>query len=106
MIQISSPFPPSPLRSRRALVFARLHSCHILSMNQENNYAFIDGQNLYLAIKKLGWKLDYKKFRVYLKEKLKVVMAPSLENCSTLLKRVSGKKIVLGSDLRGKLEYI
>ena len=26
-----------------------------------NNYAFIDGQNLYLAIQGLGWKLDYKK---------------------------------------------
>lgn len=33
------------------------------------NYAFIDGQNLYLAIRELDWKLDYKKFRVYLKEK-------------------------------------
>ena len=36
---------------------------------QENNYAFIDGQNLYLAIDELGWKLDYKRFRTYLKEK-------------------------------------
>lgn len=35
----------------------------------QNNYAFIDSQNLYLAIKELGWKLDYKRFRVYLKEK-------------------------------------
>lgn len=37
-----------------------------------NNYAFIDGQNLYLAIQGLGWKLDYKKFRIYLKEKYAV----------------------------------
>ena len=36
---------------------------------KKNNYAFIDGQNLYLAIKGLGWKLDYKRFRVYLEEK-------------------------------------
>lgn len=35
----------------------------------ENNYAFIDGQNLYLAIRDLGWKLDYKRLRVYLREK-------------------------------------
>lgn len=35
----------------------------------KNNYAFIDAQNLYLAINELGWKLDYKKFRIYLKEK-------------------------------------
>jgi uncharacterized LabA/DUF88 family protein len=33
------------------------------------NFAFIDGQNLNMAIKELGWKLDFKKFRVYLKEK-------------------------------------
>lgn len=40
-----------------------------------DNYAFIDGQNLYLAIKELGWKVDYKKFRVYLKEKYHVTKA-------------------------------
>lgn len=40
-----------------------------------NNYAFIDSQNLYLAIEELGWKLDYKRFRIYLKEKHKVVKA-------------------------------
>ena len=37
--------------------------------SKSNNFAFIDGQNLYLAILELGWKLDYKRFRVYLKEK-------------------------------------
>lgn len=42
---------------------------------QENNYAFIDSQNLYLATKGLGWKLDYKRFRVYLKEKYAVEKA-------------------------------
>jgi len=35
----------------------------------ENNYAFIDGQNLYLSINEMGWKLDYKRFRIYLAEK-------------------------------------
>ena len=33
------------------------------------NYAFIDGQNLNLAVQDMGWKLDFTKFRVYLKEK-------------------------------------
>jgi len=33
------------------------------------NFAFIDSQNVNLGIKELGWKLDWKKFRVYLKEK-------------------------------------
>lgn len=40
-----------------------------------NNYAFIDSQNLNLGIQKLGWKLDYQKFRVYLKEKYHVQKA-------------------------------
>ena len=38
-------------------------------LRRENNYAFIDGQNLYLGIKALGWYLDYRKFRRYLREK-------------------------------------
>ncbi len=42
---------------------------------KQNNYAFIDGQNLYLGIKELGWKLDYRKFRVYLREKYAVQKA-------------------------------
>jgi len=42
---------------------------------QDKNYAFIDGQNLNLAIRELGWKLDFKKFRVYLKDKYKVEKA-------------------------------
>jgi len=33
------------------------------------NYAFIDAQNLNLGIQELGWKLDYRKFRRYLREK-------------------------------------
>jgi uncharacterized LabA/DUF88 family protein len=34
-----------------------------------NNYAFIDSQNFHLGVKKLGWQLDYQKFRIYLHEK-------------------------------------
>ncbi|MCK9186724.1 NYN domain-containing protein [Candidatus Gracilibacteria bacterium] len=36
------------------------------------NYAFIDSQNLILGMQRLGWKIDYKKLQVYLKEKYKV----------------------------------
>lgn len=39
------------------------------------NYAYIDSQNLNLGVQSLGWKLDYKKFRVYLAEKYKVQIA-------------------------------
>lgn len=34
----------------------------------ELNYAFIDSQNLNLAIRTLGWKLDFARFRTYLAE--------------------------------------
>lgn len=39
------------------------------------NYAFIDSQNLNLSIQSLGWKLDFTRFRIYLKEKYKVEIA-------------------------------
>ncbi len=42
---------------------------------KENNYAFIDSQNLNLSIRELGWKLDWRRFRVYLKEKYSVTKA-------------------------------
>jgi uncharacterized LabA/DUF88 family protein len=42
---------------------------------EENNYAFIDSQNLYLGIKNQGWKIDFTKFRIFLKDKYKVEKA-------------------------------
>lgn len=39
------------------------------------NYAFIDGQNLNLGIRELDWHLDFKRFRVYLREKYYVEKA-------------------------------
>lgn len=41
----------------------------------ENNNAFIDSQNLNLAIREQGWILDFKRFRIYLKDKYKVSKA-------------------------------
>jgi uncharacterized LabA/DUF88 family protein len=38
-------------------------------------YAFIDSQNLNLGIRSQGWKLDWRKFRLYLKNKYKVEKA-------------------------------
>ena len=40
-----------------------------------NNYAFIDGQNLNLGIQHMGWSLDFKKFKIYLKDKYQVKVA-------------------------------
>lgn len=45
------------------------------SNSQENNYAFIDGQNLYSGLKELGWRLDFTRFRKYLSDKYKVKKA-------------------------------
>lgn len=42
---------------------------------KENNYAFIDSQNLNLSIRELGWKLDFRRFRTYLREKYGVTEA-------------------------------
>src|SRR4030042_6087229 len=42
---------------------------------QFNNYAFIDSQNVNLGVQELGWKLDFRKLRIYLSEKYSVKIA-------------------------------
>ena len=59
-----------------------------MSENQ-NNYAFIDSQNVNLAIRDQGWILDFRRFR---------------NRYSSLLRKFS-QEIVFMNDLRGKLEY-
>lgn len=44
-------------------------------INRSNNYAFIDSQNLNLGIKEQGWSLDFKRFRIYLREKYGITKA-------------------------------
>lgn len=39
------------------------------------NYAFIDSQNLNLGVQKVGWKMDWRKFRLWLQEKYNVTHA-------------------------------
>jgi len=41
----------------------------------ENNYAFIDSQNLYRGVQASGWQVDYRKLRLYLKNKYSVQRA-------------------------------
>lgn len=36
---------------------------------KENNYVFIDAQNLHLGTKDEGWSTNLFKFRIYLKDK-------------------------------------
>src|SRR3989339_864902 len=40
-----------------------------------NNYAFIDSQNVNLAIRDSGWQLDFARFRKYLKDKFRITKA-------------------------------
>lgn len=41
-------------------------------ITKQKNYAFIDGQNLYLGSKEVNFNLDYEKLRIYLKERFGV----------------------------------
>jgi len=47
----------------------------MIKSKQPMVYAFIDSQNLNLGVKTLGWKLDWRKFRLYLRNKYKVTSA-------------------------------
>ncbi|HZJ41159.1 MAG TPA: NYN domain-containing protein [Candidatus Saccharimonadales bacterium] len=44
-------------------------------LNKEKNFAYIDGANLHKGVKDLGWSLDYRRFRIWLKEKYTVERA-------------------------------
>lgn len=46
-----------------------------MSIPKENNFAFIDSQNLNLSIRELGWVLDFRRFRKYLFDKYNVSKA-------------------------------
>src|SRR5580698_6395061 len=41
----------------------------------KTNYAFIDSQNVNLGVRDLGWRLDFARLRVYLREKYNVSRA-------------------------------
>lgn len=48
---------------------------YTMTIPKQNNYAFIDSQNLEMSIKEQGWNLDYQAFRVYLRDKYNVTKA-------------------------------
>lgn len=45
------------------------------NQSKPNVYAFIDSQNLNLGVQKVGWKMDWRKFRKYLADKYNVTHA-------------------------------
>jgi len=64
-------------------------------MKKETVYAFIDSQNLNLGVKSQGWKIDWRKFRQYLKNKYNVIKAflfigylPGNESLYTLMQKM------------------
>ena len=42
---------------------------------KKGNYAFIDSQNLNLGTQRMGWKMDWRRFRQYLKDNHNVTQA-------------------------------
>lgn len=44
-------------------------------MTSENNFAYIDGANLHKGVADLGWRIDYKRFRLWLNNKYQVKRA-------------------------------
>ncbi len=46
-----------------------------LDKNNKGNIALVDGQNLHLCTQEVGWKVDHKKFMIYLKENYNVERA-------------------------------
>ncbi len=41
-------------------------------IKKQQTYAFIDSQNVYKGVQNSGWTLDWRKFRIFLKDKYKV----------------------------------
>jgi uncharacterized LabA/DUF88 family protein len=55
------------------------------------NYAFIDSQNLNLGVRSQGWKLDFPKFRQYLRNKYNV------EKAYLFIGQVAGNELLYAS---------
>jgi uncharacterized LabA/DUF88 family protein len=50
----------------------KVESKNFSTKEHATNYAFIDSQNLNLAIREMGWRLDFERFRIYLRDKYHV----------------------------------
>src|SRR3989344_5086926 len=89
---------------------------------QQNNFAFIDSQNVNLGIQSMGWNIDLRNYNkaliitsdgdfyslvkyLYEQDKLLKVLSPYIKTCSALLKKTAKEKIVFMDNLRKKLEY-
>ncbi len=48
---------------------------NVMPNRPSKNFAFIDGQNLHLGLKDIGIALDFRRFRIYLRDRLQVAEA-------------------------------
>ena len=63
-----------------------------------NNYAFVDSQNINLAIRGLGWRLDF--------NKLEAILIPDRFRFSALLKfKIFRRHLRYMNDLESRLAY-
>ncbi|MBI3559481.1 NYN domain-containing protein [Candidatus Gottesmanbacteria bacterium] len=75
-------------------------------------YVFIDSQNLNLGVLSLGWKLDFRKFYIYLKDKYKIkkaiIFIGYIKENQNLYKKLKsfGYDLVFKPTLRSKKEGI
>jgi hypothetical protein len=69
---------------------------------QENNYAFIDSQNVNLGVQALGWRLSQ---YLYNHKKLEIVLSPNKKYCSSLLHGAARGNIHFMNTARQELEY-
>lgn len=80
---------------------------------KENNYAYIDGNNLYRGVNNSGWKIDFFRFRKWLTDKYKVTRAyyfigliPREKDMYEALQKAGFtlmfKEVVYGSDGKAK----
>ena len=63
---------------------------------KENNFAFIDSNNLNLSIKDCGWELDFAKFYIYLNQKMGsgAFLISKKSNPSTRINSVRGRELI------------
>jgi len=66
------PIQKSPVLVREIFICKRDKTPTIQDMKKENNIALIDGQNLHLGTTSAGWKVDFARFRIYLRDKFAV----------------------------------
>ena len=82
-------------------------------MNQSGSIVYIDGANLHKGVTSLGWKLDYRKFRSWLRQKfsatdvlLFIGLMPKHANLYTSLQhaeyKLIFKEVVYGGDGHAK----